>query len=92
MSVTMEDVRKVAYLARIKVEDSKIGEIRDSLNSILDFVDQLHEVDCSKVNNSLEYVTNLHEREDVVVSCDQSVMDNAPQKECNLFVVPKIIG
>lgn len=92
MSVTVEDVKKVAHLARIKIEESKVAEIQDSMNRILSFVEQLNEVDCSSVNDDVQYTSKLHEREDVAVECDPAVMNNAPEKELNMFVVPKVIS
>ncbi|MDR0677473.1 MAG: Asp-tRNA(Asn)/Glu-tRNA(Gln) amidotransferase subunit GatC [Holosporaceae bacterium] len=92
MSITNEDVKKVSYLARIHVKDSEISNIKSSLNGILEFVDQLNEVDCSSVNEIALAPTITHEREDIVIPHDPSLMDNAPQKECNMFVVPKIVG
>jgi aspartyl-tRNA(Asn)/glutamyl-tRNA(Gln) amidotransferase subunit C len=92
MSVTEADVRKVSFLARIRVDDSKIGEIRDDLNRILNFVEQLKEIDNSEVDGTVRYMTSLHEREDVALACDPAVMDNAPEKWCNMFVVPKVVG
>jgi aspartyl-tRNA(Asn)/glutamyl-tRNA(Gln) amidotransferase subunit C len=92
MSVTEEDVRKVSHLARIRVDDSQIDAIKSNLNSILSFVEQLREVDCSQVDETVQYVTSLHERADVALPCDPAVMDNAPEKGCNMFVVPKVVG
>ncbi|MDR2158280.1 MAG: Asp-tRNA(Asn)/Glu-tRNA(Gln) amidotransferase subunit GatC [Holosporaceae bacterium] len=92
MSVTEEDVKKVLHLARIRVDDSKINEIKGNLNSILSFVEQLREVDCSQIDETVQYATSLHEREDVSIPCDSAVMDNAPEKGCNMFVVPKVVG
>lgn len=92
MSVIIDDVKKVSHLARIKVDESKIDEICGKLNNILKFVEQLNEVDCSKIDKSMQYVSTLHEREDIAEICDPAVMDNAPQKECNMFVVPKVVG
>ena len=92
MSVTERDVRKISYLARIRVDDSRIYEIQDSLNNILSFVEQLNEVDCSQVGDVFQYSTALHEREDVVVECDLIVMSNAPIKERNMFITPKVVG
>ncbi|MDR1235597.1 MAG: Asp-tRNA(Asn)/Glu-tRNA(Gln) amidotransferase subunit GatC [Holosporaceae bacterium] len=92
MSVTEEDVRKVSHLARIRSDDSKIEGLRNDLNRILGFVEQLNEVDCSLVDDSMQYVTTLHERKDMAVTCDPAVMDNATKKECNMFVVPKVVG
>ncbi|MBR1734303.1 MAG: Asp-tRNA(Asn)/Glu-tRNA(Gln) amidotransferase subunit GatC [Alphaproteobacteria bacterium] len=92
MTVSVDDVKKVAHLARIKLDESKTNELCESLNSILHFVEQLGEVDCSAVSDDMQYTTTLHEREDVAVPCNPAVMDNAPQKECNMFVVPKVVG
>ena len=92
MSVSIDDVKKVAHLARIKLDESKTDELCGSLNSILHFVEQLNEVDCSKIDDDMQYTTTLHERADIAVPCDPAVMDNAPQKECNMFVVPKVVG
>jgi aspartyl-tRNA(Asn)/glutamyl-tRNA(Gln) amidotransferase subunit C len=92
MSVTEEDVRRVSHLARIRIDNSKVSGIRDDLNEILGFVEQLREVDCEQIDDSLQYVTVLHERKDVVVICDPAVMNNASEKECNMFIVPKVVG
>lgn len=93
MSVTVDDVKKVSHLARISMNDArKISELCGDLNSILKFVEQLNEIDCSKIDESLQYSTTLHERKDVALNCDPAVMDNAPFKECGMFVVPKVVG
>jgi aspartyl-tRNA(Asn)/glutamyl-tRNA(Gln) amidotransferase subunit C len=92
MSVTEEDVKKVSHLARIRVDDSKISSVRSDLNDILKFVEQLGEVDCGQIDDSLQYVTSLHERKDIAIVCEPAVMNNACEKECNMFVVPKVVG
>ncbi|MDR2781829.1 MAG: Asp-tRNA(Asn)/Glu-tRNA(Gln) amidotransferase subunit GatC [Holosporaceae bacterium] len=92
MSVTEKDVRKVSHLARIRVDDSEIAGVRDDLNEILGFVEQLDEVDCTQIDDSLQYAASLHERQDIVIACNPAVMSNASEKECNMFVVPKVVG
>ncbi|MDR0581208.1 MAG: aspartyl/glutamyl-tRNA amidotransferase subunit C [Holosporaceae bacterium] len=67
-------------------------EVQDSLNQILNFVEQLSEVDCSQVDDVFQYSTSLREREDAVVVCDPALGRNAPAMECNMFVVPKVVG
>lgn len=91
MSVTIDDVRRVAHLARIKMEDSDLEKFQDSLNSILHFIEQLDQVDCSTVDDTVQYTSSLHERQDEVRECDPKVMDNATQVSCNMFVVPKML-
>jgi Asp-tRNA(Asn)/Glu-tRNA(Gln) amidotransferase C subunit len=34
----------------------------------------------------------LYERDDVAIPCDPAVMDNAPEKTANMFIVPKVVG
>ncbi|MDR1551197.1 MAG: Asp-tRNA(Asn)/Glu-tRNA(Gln) amidotransferase subunit GatC [Holosporaceae bacterium] len=91
MSVTEGDVRKVAYLARIQISDSRIQEIQEDLNKILGFVEQLREVDCSQIDDTVQYAVSLHERGDIVYASDPAVMNNAPVIENNMFVVPKVV-
>lgn len=91
MSVTKETIKKVSHLAKIKVSEEKAEELQKDLNRILSFIEQLSEVDCSGIDDSVQYSTKLHEREDIVFKTDPRVMDNAPAKECNMFVVPKVI-
>lgn len=92
MSVTKDDIKKVSHLARIKLNNEEVEELHNSLNGVLSFVEQLSEVDCSSVDDSVQYSVKLHERADVAVPTSPSVMDNAPQKECNMFVVPKMVN
>ncbi len=92
MSISMEDIKKVSKLARIKVSEEKAIELGKSLNNVLNFVEQLSEVDCSMVDDSIQYSTKIHEREDIAIPTDSAVMSNTPEKECNMFVVPKVIG
>jgi aspartyl-tRNA(Asn)/glutamyl-tRNA(Gln) amidotransferase subunit C len=83
----------MSHLARIKVNESKIDKLRNDLNVILHFVEQLDEVDCSQLDDSSQCVSRMPEREDIVEQCDPAlVLSNAPEKECNMFVVPKVVG
>ncbi len=92
MSVTTDDIKKVSHLARIMVDDQQAEVLQESLNRVLHFVEQLNDIDCSALDDSIQYASSLHEREDVVEDCDRAVMDNATQKERNMFVVPKMVG
>ena len=94
MAVSVDDVKKAARLAKIRLEDSKIEKLRDDLNSILHFVEQLSAVECLNGDDDLRLATAaMPERADVATPCDsKALLDNAPQKECNMFVVPKVVG
>ena len=92
MSVTIEDVEKVSHLAKISISKEKAEKMKNDLNKVLHFVEQLSFVDCSEVDNSIEYDAKLHERADVAIETDPAVMNNAPEKECNMFVVPRVLS
>lgn len=91
MSVTTEDVEKVSHLAKISISKEKAAKMKNDLNKVLHFVEQLSLVDCSEIDDSVEYDAKLHERADIAMETDPEVMSNAPEKECNMFVVPKVL-
>lgn len=94
MSVTKDDVRKVARLSRIAASEEHLDELVGELNGILGWIDQLNEVDISDVEPLTSVVeTKLPMREDVVTDgniADQ-VLANAPRTEDGFFVVPKSV-
>lgn len=94
MSVTKEDVRKVARLSRIAVPEERLDELAGELNGILGWIDQLNEVDISDVDPLTSVVeTKLPMREDVVTdgNIPDQVLANAPRTEDGFFVVPKSV-
>lgn len=95
MAVDNETVKKVALLAHLKIEDNKLEKTRQEFNEILDFVEQLNEVDTSNV----EPLVSVHEgkiccREDEVTDghLKNEVLQNAPMQEFGYFAVPKVVG
>lgn len=94
MSVTKEDVRKVARLSRIAVSEERLEEMTGELNGIMDWIDQLNEVDVEGVEAMTSVVeTALPMREDVVTdgNIQDKVLANAPRSEDGFFVVPKAV-
>jgi aspartyl-tRNA(Asn)/glutamyl-tRNA(Gln) amidotransferase subunit C len=94
MSVTKDDVRKVARLSRIAVDEAHLEELAGELNGILGWIDQLNEVDISDVEPLTSVVeTKLPMREDVVTdgNIPDQVLANAPRTEDGFFVVPKSV-
>lgn len=92
MSVTAEDVEKVSHLAKIRISKKNAEKMKNDLNKVLRFVEQLSSVDCSEIDDSVEYDAKLHERADVSIKTNPAVMNNAPERECNMFVVPNVLG
>ena len=94
MSVTQDDVRRIARLARIAEPTDRIKQLTGELNGILDWVEQLGEVDVEGVEPMTTAVsTPLPLRPDAVTDGEitQDVLKNAPRSEEGFFVVPKSV-
>jgi len=94
MSVTKDDVRKVARLSRIEVAEDRLETLAGELNGILGWIDQLNEVDIEGVEPMTSVVeTSLPMRADKVTDGDKpdQVLANAPKSDDGFFVVPKAV-
>ena len=94
MSIDLETARRVAKLARIKVEDAALPALADEFNTILGFIEQLNEVDISNVEPMTSVMPmSLRRREDKVTDggIRDKVLANAPKTEDGFFVVPKAV-
>jgi aspartyl-tRNA(Asn)/glutamyl-tRNA(Gln) amidotransferase subunit C len=94
MSVTPEQVRHIARLARIAMSDEEIAALAPELNNILGWVEQLSEVDTEGVEPLTAVIDQkLRLRDDEVTDgdCRDAVLANAPAAEHGFFAVPKVI-
>ena len=94
MSVDAATVRRIAHLARIAVDDDEIEHLKGELNAILDFVEQLGEVDVADVEPMTSVTPmRIKQREDVVTDGEipDLVVGNAPATDENFFLVPKVV-
>jgi aspartyl-tRNA(Asn)/glutamyl-tRNA(Gln) amidotransferase subunit C len=94
MSLDKETVKRIATLARLKLSDERIGPMQQDLNHILDFIDQLNEVETKDVTPMAGVNTPaMPFRKDVVNDGNivEQVLANAPEVACNMFVVPKVV-
>jgi aspartyl-tRNA(Asn)/glutamyl-tRNA(Gln) amidotransferase subunit C len=94
MSVDADTVRRIAHLARIAVAEEEVEHLRNELNAILAFVEQLSEVNVDGVEpmTSVTPMT-MRKRADVVTDggIPEDVLKNAPATEDNYFLVPKVV-
>ena len=94
MSVDTATVRRIAHLARIAVKDEEVEHLKDELNGILAFVEQLSEVNVDGVE-PMTSVTPMDrkKRADVVTDGDipDDVVRNAPETQDHFFLVPKVV-
>ncbi len=94
MQVDEATVRRIARLARIKITDAEAKGLETELTQILQWVEQLDEVDTSKVEPMTRVVPiALKQRDDTVSDGEmaEAVTANAPMKEDSFFVVPKVV-
>jgi aspartyl-tRNA(Asn)/glutamyl-tRNA(Gln) amidotransferase subunit C len=94
MSLSPEEVRRVARLARLDISPEEAERTRDQLNGILQFIEQLQAVDTSGVApmaHAMDVVQRL--RPDRVTETDRRAdfQAVAPETEAGLYLVPKVI-
>lgn len=94
MSVTKDDVRKVARLSRIAVPEDKLETLASELSGIMGWIEQLNEVDIDGVAPMTSVVeATLPMRDDIVTdgNIQDQVLANAPKSDEGFFVVPKAV-
>jgi aspartyl-tRNA(Asn)/glutamyl-tRNA(Gln) amidotransferase subunit C len=94
MSVTSEQVRHIAKLARIAMSEEELERLVPELNNILGWVEQLGEVDTDGVEPLATVIEQkLRLREDIVNDGNirAEVLENAPVAQHGFFAVPKVI-
>jgi aspartyl-tRNA(Asn)/glutamyl-tRNA(Gln) amidotransferase subunit C len=94
MSVDAATVRRIARLARIAVRDDEIQHLEGELNAMLDFVEQLSEVDIEGVEPMTSVTPmEMKKRADIVTDGEiaDDIVKNAPATEGHFFLVPKVV-
>jgi len=94
MQVDEATVRRIARLARIKISEAEAKGLEKELSGILNWVEQLDEVDTAAVEPMTRVVPiELKKREDIVNDGDiaDDIVKNAPMVEDHYFVVPKVV-
>jgi len=94
MSLDVNDVKRIAHLARIEVTESEAAATLEKLGGILGLIEQMQAVDTAGIvpmSHSQDLVQRL--REDVVSETDQRALFQsiAPAVENGLYLVPKVI-
>lgn len=94
MTIDIATVNKIARLARLKVPEAEKQQVAGELSKIVQWVEQLNEVDVSGIE-PLTSVNDksLRSRADVVSdgNCPEDILSNAPSRVADFFAVPKVI-
>jgi len=94
MSLDPATIRRIATLARIRVEDDEVPRLQAELNGILGWIEQLNEVNV----DGIEPLTGgasmaMKMRDDVVTDggYPEKILANAPERIGDFFAVPKVV-
>lgn len=93
--IDREQVQKVAHLARLSLTEEEEEQFTGQLNSILDYFEQLSELDTDSVPPTTRAidVSNITRADQLEPFSDRNaLLDNAPEREDTFFKVPKILG
>lgn len=94
MSIDIDTARKVAKLARIRVEEADLPALAGELSGILGFMEQLNEVDVEGIEPMTSVTPQrLKRRADVVTdgNIQEQILKNAPDAREGFFAVPKVV-
>lgn len=94
MSLSLDDVQRIALLARIAIDPGEEQTVLDGLNRVMELIGEMQAVDTTGIepmSHALDLTQRL--REDVVSEVDQRAryQANAPAVENGLYLVPKVI-
>ena len=94
MSIDKNQVKKVAKLSKISLNDSKLESLSKDLASILNFVEQLNKLETKKTEPLTSIVDKtLEPRNDKVNDgkIKDQILKNSPDKNEEFFIVPKVV-
>jgi aspartyl-tRNA(Asn)/glutamyl-tRNA(Gln) amidotransferase subunit C len=94
MSLTPQDIERIAHLARIRVTPADVADVQAKLDGIFKLIDEMQAVNTTGVepmSHGLDMVLRL--RDDVVTETDRrdDYLRNAPESAEGYFLVPKVM-
>ena len=93
--ITKEEVKKVAYLARLELNEDEINNHAQQLEKILEYIKQLEKIDTVDVScttRAIEVINVLRKDEKKNSDCINELLELGPSREDKYFKVPKIIN
>ncbi|MCC9168750.1 Asp-tRNA(Asn)/Glu-tRNA(Gln) amidotransferase subunit GatC [Pontibacter harenae] len=94
MSTDIQTIRNLAHLARLEFNEEKEQEMLEDLNSILNMVDKLRELDTTQVEPLIHMSEEVNVMRDDVTQntiSHEEALRNAPKKDSDYFRVPKVL-
>ena len=93
--ISNDEVKKVAQLARLKLNESEIKQHASQLEKILDYIKQLEKINTQNIpctTRAIEVVNVLRKDEKKDYENSEELLDLAPSRENKFFKVPKIMN
>jgi len=94
MSLDKEKIKHTSKLARIALDEKKIESLSKDLSNIFNFIEKLNKINTDNVKPLTSILNHtLRSREDKVTDGDirDKILKNAPNKNEEFFIVPKVI-
>ena len=93
--ITKDEVKKVAHLARLELNEHEINNHAKQLEKILQYINQLEKIDTDDVpctTRAIEVINVLRKDEKKNSDCTEEILELGPAREDNFYKVPKIIN
>jgi len=93
--ITKEEVKKVAHLARLELNENEISNHAKQLEKILEYIKQLEKINTEDVlctTRAIEVINVFRKDEKKNSDCKQELLELSPSREDDYFKVPKIIN
>ena len=94
MSLTQNDVEKIAHLARLELTDAEKQQYQTQLSAILDYAERLNELNLEDVQPTAHAITRQNIMRDDIVEPSLPIEDtlfNAPQQKANQFQIQAVL-
>ena len=94
MSINKDTIKKISKLARISVTNEETDRLEKDLNSIIKFVEQLKELNTDKIApiaSVSDKALTMNKDEIKKINEKEEILKNAPEKNSNYYIVPKVI-
>ncbi|MCD4719004.1 MAG: Asp-tRNA(Asn)/Glu-tRNA(Gln) amidotransferase subunit GatC [Desulfobacula sp.] len=94
MKISTDEVEKIAHLARLEIDQVQKEKIAEQLSNILQYIDKLKDVDVEgvKLSSGVSFMNNVLRNDELKVSPGPLVtLANAPQKDEDFYIVPRIV-
>tara|TARA_B100001287_G_C22270813_1_gene339267 strand:+ start:93 stop:383 length:291 start_codon:yes stop_codon:yes gene_type:complete len=92
--ITKEEVKKVANLARLELNENEINNHAKQLEKILEYIKQLEKIDTDDVpctTRAIEVINVFRKDEQKISECSEELLELGPSREDQYYKVPKII-